>query len=97
MTSSNVEINPYVFDEPEIKALTASFGDTEMGVTPKRVGYRLLEDYFGTDVIEFAVEYDGRLENDMIDRLDNRILMKMLSDWRLRYFPEYSLMVSVNN
>lgn len=97
MTSSNVEINPYIFDEPEIKALKASFKDTEMGVTPKRVGYRLLEDYFGVDVIEFSVDYDGRLENGMIDRLDNRILVRLLSDWRFKYFPEYSLKIDLDN
>lgn len=94
MTSSNVDVNPYILDEPAVKELQTQFDHSAMAIKPARVGYRLLDDYFGIDAIDFLLDLNGRTGGDILSRHDNHIALRLFSNWRSKYYPDYAMKVN---
>ncbi len=96
MTSSDVSINPYIFDHPALPELEREFAAANLPIQPERIGFRLLEDYFGDDMIEFKLDLgpEAELKPHSISPEQSAHVLRVLSLWRERNFPHLAMMVS---
>ncbi len=83
------------FDSPEIQSLLKTIRESkEVKLQPAEVGYRLLPNYFGSDVIEVLVVLPQDFDVDQMTYEDTSGVKRVIRAWSELEFPEFSLMFS---
>ena len=85
----------YTFESPALKTLqNATRQSEEVKVIPKELGFRLLPDYFGSDVIEVLVVLPPEFNVDDMTYSDTFGLKRVIRTWANTHFPEYTVVFS---
>ncbi|MFW5659266.1 MAG: hypothetical protein ACOCZ8_04730 [Bacteroidota bacterium] len=83
------------FDSPEIQSLLKTIRKSkEVKVQPAEVGYRLLPNYFGSDVIEVLIVLPSDFNVDNMTYEDTSALKQIVRSWSKANFPEFTIMFS---
>ena len=80
----------FIFDNANARELNTLLQQHEFAVPTPEVGYRLLPDYGGHDVIEFLLDFKGDIERSNIKYQDVRPILKVIRKWSYQDFPEYA-------
>ena len=83
-------LSHYVFDDQHAKALNAYLKQFDFDVPTPVVGYRILEDYGGSDVIDYMLNFDIVLTEQHIQQQVLDPIREAIRKWSEQHFPNYS-------
>ncbi len=79
----------FIFDNDAALELNALLQQQDFAVPTPEVGYRLLPDYGGHDIIEFLLDFKGDIERSNIKYQAVRPILRVIRKWSYQGFPDY--------
>ena len=95
MPAAKEKRSAYTFDDKLAQELKDRVDNNiSIPLKPREIGYRLLPDYYGSDVIDVLVILPKSFKVDDMSYDDTVLLKKTIRTWTARKFPSFTNMFS---